>query len=229
MGNQEYCIVQFLSQVRPKIDEERIAPPTPEPVPRAVDRPGRSTSRRVYPRIPSNISLTTITEEHSSQYSSHEIIVQPEVVVETTTVPGGVQYESRSSSRNVSGGSVFIFCSQTLVIDMRLAWNEQRCGTLKASFDSTKFLSNSLLLLIISPPKYYFSAGNHFSLKKKIMQMLLRSVTLILYVMSMYQLGCLSLSTRGSHFHVFFLSFFTIHRVRHRALFRLHHRLVPNM
>ncbi|XP_064605910.1 protein patched homolog 1-like [Liolophura sinensis] len=87
-------------EVRPKIDEERIAPPTPEPIPRAVDRPSRSTSRRVYPRIPSNISLTTITEEHSSQYSSHEIIVQPEVVVETTTVPGGVQYESRSSSRN---------------------------------------------------------------------------------------------------------------------------------
>lgn len=42
-----------------------------------------------YPRrIPSDLSLTTITEEPSS-YSSTEIVVQPEVIVETSHPHGG--------------------------------------------------------------------------------------------------------------------------------------------
>ncbi|XP_071538022.1 protein patched [Panulirus ornatus] len=66
--------------------------------------PGGRSSRRsgggggstLYPRLHgSNLSLTTITEEPSSSTrssqslrSSHEIVVEPQVVVETTTSPG---------------------------------------------------------------------------------------------------------------------------------------------
>ena len=84
------------SEVVPRDDPDRIATPTPEPSPKLPERPLRSISRRVYPRMPSDISLTTITEE-PTQYSSHEIIVQPEVTVEVAG-PGAYY----SSSRNVS-------------------------------------------------------------------------------------------------------------------------------
>ncbi|GFR79109.1 protein patched homolog 1 [Elysia marginata] len=54
---------------------------------------GSGSSRRVYPRANSDISLSTISEE-PTQYSSHEIVVQPEVVVETTTsVPRSCGYD----------------------------------------------------------------------------------------------------------------------------------------
>ena len=99
-------------QVRPKDNADRIETPTPEPSPKSKDRPVRTTrnSRRLYPRIPSDISLTTISEE-PTQYSSHEIIVEPEIVVETTTIPaeaGGSQNSSNHSSRNVSGSSLLL-------------------------------------------------------------------------------------------------------------------------
>ena len=74
--------------------------PTPEPSP-LPERPVRTISRRVYPRMPSDISLTTITEE-PTQYSSHEIIVQPEVVVETTIPGGGTSIVRSGNSKNVS-------------------------------------------------------------------------------------------------------------------------------
>ncbi|XP_076353489.1 protein patched-like isoform X1 [Tachypleus tridentatus] len=75
-------------EVIPKDDPDRIATPSPEPSP---PRPRARTSqhfsgRRVYPRVNSEISLSTITEEPQSYHSSHEIVVQPEVVVETTTI-----------------------------------------------------------------------------------------------------------------------------------------------
>ncbi|GAB1608434.1 protein patched homolog 1-like [Argonauta hians] len=69
-----------------KDNGDMIDPPTPEPSPRPRGKPIKSVSRHIYPRMPSDISLSTITEE-PTQYSSHEIIVQPEVVVETTTIP----------------------------------------------------------------------------------------------------------------------------------------------
>ncbi len=80
--------------------EDRIPLPTPDPSPKP-ERPVRTVSRgRVYPRIPSDLSLSTITEE-PTQYSSHEIVVQPEVVVETS-VPGASIVTTNSSSSNVS-------------------------------------------------------------------------------------------------------------------------------
>ncbi len=77
-----------------------LPPPTPEPSP-VPERPLRTISRRVYPRMPSDISLTTITEE-PTQYSSHEVIVQPEIVVETTVSNGGVTVVHTGNIRNVS-------------------------------------------------------------------------------------------------------------------------------
>lgn len=80
------------AEIRPKNDEDRLPTPSPEPSPKPVKKKSSSVSRsrgsgrHFYPRIPSDVSLTTITEE-PSQYSSHEIVVEPEVVVETTTVP----------------------------------------------------------------------------------------------------------------------------------------------
>ena len=91
-------------QVRPFDDGDRLPTPSPEPSPKPKKKSApRSTrsSRRLYPRIPSDISLTTISEE-PTQYSSHEIIVEPEVIVETTTVPMNGTQHSTNSSRNVS-------------------------------------------------------------------------------------------------------------------------------
>lgn len=88
--------------MRPKDDGDRIPTPSPEPSPKPKKKSGgpRRSGRRTYPRIPSDISLTTISEE-PTQYSSHEIVVEPEVVVETTTVPmSGIQ--TSTSSRHVS-------------------------------------------------------------------------------------------------------------------------------
>ncbi|XP_076319648.1 protein patched-like isoform X2 [Tachypleus tridentatus] len=74
-------------EVIPHDDPDRIATPSPEPSPpRQRTQTSRHFSRRVYPRVNSEISLSTITEEPQSYHSSHEIVVQPEVVVETTTI-----------------------------------------------------------------------------------------------------------------------------------------------
>ncbi|XP_054706725.1 LOW QUALITY PROTEIN: protein patched homolog 1-like [Uloborus diversus] len=74
-------------EVIPLNDSDRIPTPSPEPSPiRQRMKHARPFGRRIYPRLASEISLSTITEESSSCHSSHEIIVQPEVVVETTTV-----------------------------------------------------------------------------------------------------------------------------------------------
>lgn len=94
-------------EVRPKDDGDRIPTPSPEPSPKPKKKSGgpRRSGRRTYPRIPSDISLTTISEE-PTQYSSHEIVVEPEVVVETTTVPmSGIQ-TSTSSRHNTPPTSV---------------------------------------------------------------------------------------------------------------------------
>uniref|UniRef100_T1IK20 SSD domain-containing protein n=1 Tax=Strigamia maritima TaxID=126957 RepID=T1IK20_STRMM len=76
------------AEVIPKDNPDRIATPTPEPSPPRVrykckkNKADLQQNRRMYP---SEISLSTITEEPPSWQSSHEIVVQPEVVVETTT------------------------------------------------------------------------------------------------------------------------------------------------
>lgn len=74
-------------EIIPHDDPNRISTPTPEPSPlcERIQR-SRPFKRRIYPRINSEISLSTISEEQGSCHSSHEIIVEPEVVVETTTV-----------------------------------------------------------------------------------------------------------------------------------------------
>lgn len=72
-------------EVVPKADPNRICIPTPEPSPPCEQvSKMRQISRRIHPhRATSDISLSTITEEPQSYQSAHEIIVQPEVVVET--------------------------------------------------------------------------------------------------------------------------------------------------
>ncbi|XP_052776119.1 protein patched homolog 1-like isoform X1 [Mya arenaria] len=94
-----------LSEVRPKKDTDRIPTPSPEASPRAKIRnlPVRATrsSRKMrYPqRIPSDLSLTTISEE-PSQYSSTEIVVNPEVVVETSVPNNGGRNDQQTSQRS---------------------------------------------------------------------------------------------------------------------------------
>ncbi|NP_001310737.1 protein patched-like [Parasteatoda tepidariorum] len=75
------------AEVIPSDNSNRLQTPSPEPSPpiRQRVRLARPFHRRVYPRVPSEISLSTITEESGSCHSA-EIIVQPEVTVETTTV-----------------------------------------------------------------------------------------------------------------------------------------------
>ncbi|BFZ16560.1 hypothetical protein BsWGS_19599 [Bradybaena similaris] len=85
-------------EVIPKDNADRLAMPTPEPSPKLSERYNSSSQshrrkHRVYPRVNSDLSLSTISEE-PTQYSSHEIIVQPEVVVETVTLPGSLHDSS---------------------------------------------------------------------------------------------------------------------------------------
>ncbi|GFR30951.1 protein patched [Trichonephila clavata] len=81
-------------EVLPYDNPERIPTPSPEPTPEPSPEPSpirlrakhvRPFTRRMYPRVPSEISLSTITEESTSRHSP-EIVVEPELVVETTTV-----------------------------------------------------------------------------------------------------------------------------------------------
>lgn len=83
-------------EVKPVDRADHIQPPTPEPsppppAPRSSSQ-RTSLGRRVQPyRVPSEISLTTITEEptqYSSQDSHISVHVHPEVVVETS-MPAG--------------------------------------------------------------------------------------------------------------------------------------------
>lgn len=93
------------AEVIPRDDPDRLGTPTPEPSPaprhRSRSRNGGLKSgfhKRVHPKMNSEISLTTITEEPPSWHSSHEIVVQPEVVVETTTYPSAPEANPSSSS-----------------------------------------------------------------------------------------------------------------------------------
>lgn len=100
------------SEVVPSDKSDKLSPPTPEPSPPPRSRRSRGLTRHHgYPRVPSDISLTTITEE-SSQYSSHEIIVQPHVVVETT-VPAAVVTVEDGTKRNTSSGRNLTTIPQT--------------------------------------------------------------------------------------------------------------------
>ncbi|GAB6028772.1 hypothetical protein CHUAL_004588 [Chamberlinius hualienensis] len=83
-------LVGPLSEVIPKDDPNRLSPPTPEPSPKPLPKIKQfktAFSKRIHPRTHSENSLSTITEEPPSWQSSHEIVVQPELVVETTTYP----------------------------------------------------------------------------------------------------------------------------------------------
>ena len=116
----------FLSyKVIPHDNKDMLPPPTPEPSPKPQHRCSHSSrggGGRNYPRgMPSDLSLSTITEEPSqyeepTQYSSHEIIVHPEVLVETT-MPGAAMYSGGSSSSEVSSFAlrldVLIACCDT--------------------------------------------------------------------------------------------------------------------
>ncbi|CAG2060445.1 unnamed protein product, partial [Timema podura] len=70
---------------------DRISTPSPPPSP-VRTRVGSCRVSKVAPprrgqcnRLHAEPSLTTITEEGNSWHSTHEIVVQPELVVETTT------------------------------------------------------------------------------------------------------------------------------------------------
>jgi len=75
---------------------DRISTPSPPPSPvqtrigscrvgKAPPPPRRGHGGVQCNRLHAEPSLTTITEEANSWHSTHEIVVQPELVVETTT------------------------------------------------------------------------------------------------------------------------------------------------
>lgn len=98
-------------EIIPFEHSDRISTPSPSPSPPISRKKLRSVSgpyfsRRSYPRVQSEISLSTISEEPQSYHSSHEIVVQPEFVVETTTITngpnGGNQIISQTTSTSTS-------------------------------------------------------------------------------------------------------------------------------
>ncbi|XP_063239039.1 protein patched [Bacillus rossius redtenbacheri] len=111
------------AEVEPRDHEDRIATPSPPPSP-ARHRTGSCRVGRVAPppRAPCGVggggrlhaapSLTTITEEGNSwqssrsTHSTHEIVVQPELVVETTTNYGpATQTTTQTGDRSSSQSS----------------------------------------------------------------------------------------------------------------------------
>ncbi|XP_014243671.1 protein patched [Cimex lectularius] len=96
------------AEVRPFTHENRISTPSPEPLRKvrpvsyrnSAAPPRRATSGGQCHREP---SLTTITEEASWHSTTHEIIVEPEFVVETTTC---------THPHNGNGGSNKSSCGQ---------------------------------------------------------------------------------------------------------------------
>lgn len=74
--------------------------------------------KRVYPRANAdNISLTTITEEPPSLPPSHEIVIQPEVVVQTTmTTNTPSTNDSQHLSKNTTNVSIRLRLSLCLNI-----------------------------------------------------------------------------------------------------------------
>ncbi|RWS17150.1 protein patched-like protein, partial [Dinothrombium tinctorium] len=95
------------SELTPLDNKNRISTPSPSPSP-PIQRRLRnapSFSRRCYPRVHlSDISLSTIPEESQSYQSSHEIVVQPQLVLETTTITNSTtpHFYSHTTS-NVDG------------------------------------------------------------------------------------------------------------------------------
>ncbi|XP_066906859.1 protein patched isoform X2 [Halyomorpha halys] len=97
------------AEVRPLIHVNRISTPSPEPVKKIRQQscrtgttpPRRGTTNGQCHREP---SLTTITEEPSWHSTTHEIVVEPEFVVETTTCnhtrPRANGSENSSCSQN---------------------------------------------------------------------------------------------------------------------------------
>ena len=99
------------SEVIPFDYEDRISTPSPSQSPVLSRKKLRTVSgpyfsRRSYPRVQSEISLSTISEEPQSYHSSHEIVVQPEFVVETTTITnpinGGTQTQTISQTTSTT-------------------------------------------------------------------------------------------------------------------------------
>ena len=73
--------------------------------------PSHYFSKREFPRVQSDISLSVIQEESESvrshHQSSHEIVVQPEFVVETTiTNPPPLRTHSRNFSPHMTDEAV---------------------------------------------------------------------------------------------------------------------------
>ena len=85
------------SEIVPFEHEDRISTPSPPASP-SISRKksrvvgGQYFGRKSYPRVQSEISLSTISEEPHSYHSSREIVVQPELVVETTTITNNPNY-----------------------------------------------------------------------------------------------------------------------------------------
>nr|CAD7195037.1 unnamed protein product [Timema douglasi] len=110
------------AEVVPYDHPDRISTPSPPPSP-VRTRVGSCRVSKVAPprrgqcnRLHAEPSLTTITEEGNSWHSTHEIVVQPELVVETTTYGptqvcavdreiGGGNSKSRSSRSSRDSGS----------------------------------------------------------------------------------------------------------------------------
>lgn len=88
IGIHLFIYFNFLFQVKPLKYPDRICTPSPEPV-RRSRKTTTSTCRQApasLPRRHREPSLSTITEEPGSWHSTtHEIVVEPELVVETTT------------------------------------------------------------------------------------------------------------------------------------------------
>ncbi|XP_049784398.1 protein patched [Schistocerca cancellata] len=95
------------AEVIPHEHTDRISTPTPPPSP-AHGRSGSCRITKVAPprrsahcnRLHAEPSLTTITEEGNSWHSTHEIVVQPELVVETTYAPATASSSSQNSDNS---------------------------------------------------------------------------------------------------------------------------------
>ena len=102
------------AEVIPLEYENRISTPSPMLSTNLKKHRTSSNLKRGFPRVIqlSDISLSTISEEAQSCQSSREIIVQPELVVETTTVTNTTphqQISTQTTSSNLTNDVSFKF------------------------------------------------------------------------------------------------------------------------
>ncbi|XP_054162571.1 protein patched-like [Oppia nitens] len=152
--------------------EDRIPTPSPVSSPTVSRKKLRSMNgtyftRRSYPRVQSEISLSTISEEQQSYHSSHEIVVQPEFVVETTTITNPVNgcTQSQTTSASVTPTS----CNETTASESPTPSTDRESPAMSESSGTSSMSDNSCGTKTSLPPQGLSQLQSQHTVTTKVM------------------------------------------------------------